>query len=216
MTKAFTDEESTSARRVVLMDYGVGNLGSVAGALRRLGYRVRASADPIDFEAADAVVLPGVGAMPAAMQTLRQTSLDAVITRLYHEQRVPILGICLGTQLMFQHSDEGDVGCLGLLKGRVRRFSNGSCHVGWSQCPVPAGAEGESIEAALYFNHSYFIDADPSVVTSEVTVEGHGKVAAIVQSGCFVGMQFHPEKSQATGAALLRRFIENTSEAPHA
>ncbi len=207
MIVAAGEKTAGSAKQVVIMDYGAGNVGSLVGALHRLNYRVRVSADPTDFVGADAVILPGVGAMPSAIKSIRNQGLDNVIARLLADGTVPVIGICLGMQLMFEHSEEGDVAGLGMLGGVVRRLSNVSCHVGWSNCYVPL-SNGNQTEAAVYFNHSYFVQPDPSILKSVANVEGHGDIPAIVQSGNFVGMQFHPEKSQFTGAALLRHFIE--------
>lgn len=210
-----SDAGITELKRVVVLDYGVGNLGSLAGAFRRLNYRVRVSAEPAEFTGVDAVILPGVGAMPAAIHNLRDRGLDRVIARLLEDGRTPVIGICLGMQLMFEHSEEGDVAGLGMLRGQVRRFANAGCHVGWSLCKAPLG-NNKQVDGAFYFNHSYFVDPDPGVLKSHVQVDGHGAVAAIVQSGNFVGVQFHPEKSQAMGAALLRHFIETGDGNCHA
>ena len=200
-------ETFNNAKRVVVMDYGVGNLGSLAGAFRRLNFRVQLSSEPDDFSSADAVVLPGVGAMPLAMHNIRNRELDRVISELFQDGKIPVVGICLGMQLMFDHSEEGDVSGLGIIRGQVRRFPNALCHVGWSICRYPT-CNGLHDTGAFYFNHSYYVDTDSSGLDSSVNVEGHGKIAAIVRSRNFVGMQFHPEKSQAAGVALLRSFID--------
>jgi imidazole glycerol-phosphate synthase subunit HisH len=215
MIKADGEITADSPKQVVIMDYGAGNVGSLVGALHRLNYRVRVSAVAMDFQGADAVILPGVGAMPSAIKSIRNQGLDKVIGQLLADGKIPVIGICLGMQLMFEHSEEGDVAGLGMLGGVVRRLSNVSCHVGWANCYVPLGDDYQT-EAAVYFNHSYFVEPDPSILKSVANVEGHGDIAAIVQSGNFVGMQFHPEKSQSTGAALLRHFIEPISRGAYA
>jgi len=213
MNLSASEKSRGESKHVVLMDYGVGNLGSVAGALRRLGYRTSVASDPAGFAQADAVVLPGVGAMPAAMRTLRSTGLDALVGRLVRENRIPVIGICLGLQLMFQHSDEGDIDCLGLLPGQVRRFPDGGCHVGWSLSSLPLSVALGAARAAFYFNHSYYVETKTDLILGHTEVEGHGPIATVVRAGCFTGMQFHPEKSQAAGAALLRACIEGELDA---
>lgn len=213
MTSQVLQEASAKARRrVVLMDYGVGNLGSLKGTLHRLGYQTSVGRQAADFNEADAVLLPGVGAMPAAMSALHRTKLDSVVADLLTAQTIPMIGICLGMQLMFQHSEEGDSPGLGLLKGQVRRFRDHGCHVGWSVCPTPVGStqDGGWTDAAFYFNHSYFIDADPAITRSVAQVEGQGPIATIVQSGNFTGLQFHPEKSQTAGTDLLHYLLDKS------
>lgn len=215
MTNFPPRDASAIPRKIAVMDYGVGNLNSLAGALKRLNYRVRVSSEPSEFYGVDAVVLPGVGAMNTAIENLRNLGLDGVIERLLSSSKTPVIGICLGMQLMFEHSEEGDIAGLNLLPGRVRRFLGSRCHVGWAVCGYPAGS-GSYAEGAFYFNHSYFVDADPRVVKSQVNVDGHGKIAAIVRYRNFTGLQFHPEKSQATGAELFRHIIETNKVESHA
>jgi len=193
---------------VAVINSGGANLGSVVQALHRLGADSVLTADPEVIRSATRVILPGVGAAAAAMAALREHGLVEVIGGLDQ----PVLGICLGLQLLFDGSDEGDVDCLGLLPGRVTRLPETPGlrlpHMGWNQLqwklddPLAAGLEGSEW---FYFVHSYAAPADAAVATSE-----HGaRFAAIVRHENFAACQFHPEKSAAAGARLLKNFLES-------
>lgn len=192
---------------VVLVDAGGANIGSVCYALERLGVNARLSADPTVIVAADRVILPGVGAAPVAMQRLLALGLVDVVRGLTQ----PLLGICLGMQLLFESSDEGDVECLGLLPGRVTKLRSQPGvrvpHMGWHGLrrrrddPFLAGVDDG---AAAYFVHSF---AAP-VTADTVALCTHGvEFAAVVRRGHCHGAQFHPERSGAVGAQLLRNFL---------
>lgn len=192
---------------VALIDSGGANIGSVRYALERLGVRARMTAEPDEIVSADRVILPGVGAAPAGMARLHELGLVEVVRGL----RQPLLGICLGMQLLFESSEEGDVECLGLLPGRVRKLPAGPGirvpHMGWNALrPVREDALLGGIEARAqaYFVHSY---AAP--VTGD-TLAGceHGiEFAAVVRRGHCFGAQFHPERSAAVGARLFENFL---------
>jgi glutamine amidotransferase len=192
---------------VVLVDSGGANIGSVRYALERLGVQATMSADAAVITAADRVILPGVGAAAPAMARLRELALVDTLRRLTQ----PLLGICLGMQLLFDGSEEGDVACLGLLPGRVRRMPEAPGvrvpHMGWNRLhPTRASSllAGIGDGAQAYFVHSY---AAP--VTADCLAScRHGEdFAAVVQRGNVAGAQFHPERSAAVGAALLGNFL---------
>ena len=198
-----------STLRVVLIDAGGTNIGSVCCALQRLGVEARLSDNPIAIHNASHVILPGVGAAGHGMQRLRSSGLDRVIRTL----RQPVLGVCLGMQLLFEHSAEGDTPCLGLLRGEVRPLSADAGlrvpHMGWNtleqlrEDPLLAGLEGGDTHA--YFVHSYAAPIGPDALATCT----HGVAfSAVVRRGNFCGMQFHPERSAAVGARLLRNFLE--------
>jgi imidazole glycerol phosphate synthase glutamine amidotransferase subunit len=174
--------------RVAICDYGAGNVRSVAVAFRRLGAEL-----VDDAAAADLAVLPGVGSAASAMAGLRERGLDEVLRARFAAGR-PILGICLGLQLALEESEEdGGVGGLGLLPGRAVRLRDGRVpRIGWA--PVEPGGE------AFYFAHSFAAETPAAVARSE------GIVAAAA-AGCFLGVQFHPEKSGPAGARFLRRCL---------
>ena len=193
---------------LVLVDSGGANIGSVRYALQRLGVESRLSADPAEIRAADRVILPGVGAAGPGMARLRELGLVDTLRGL----RQPLLGICLGMQLLFESSEEGEVECLGLLPGRIRKLADAPGlrvpHMGWNQLRSLRGntlLEGIADEAYAYFVHSY---AAP-VTDDCVAATEHGEpFAAVVARNNVFGAQFHPERSAAVGARLLRNFLE--------
>lgn len=192
---------------VALVDAGGANLGSVRYALERLGAPVRMVRDADELQGATRVVLPGVGAAATAMALLRGRGLDVALRAL----EVPLLGICLGMQLLFDSSEEGDVACLGLLPGRVRRLQAGQGlrvpHMGWNALePLRRGTllRGFDGEARVYFVHGYAAPVTADCVAACV----HGeRFAAVVERGRVAGVQFHPERSSAAGARLLANFL---------
>jgi glutamine amidotransferase len=191
---------------VVLVDSGGTNIGSVRYALQRLGVDARLADDATTIRAASHVILPGVGAAAPGMARLREAGLVDVVRSLTQ----PVLGVCLGMQLLFEHSEESDTPCLGLIPGRLRRFTGDSLrvpHMGWNSLqptrphPLLAGIE---TGAFAYFVHSY---AAPVGEYTLACSEYGGAFSAVVQRGNFHGAQFHPERSAAVGAQLLRNFI---------
>lgn len=205
---------------IAVLDYGMGNLRSVQKALESLGADARLVSDPDRLAAADAAVLPGVGAISDAMAELRRTGLDQAI-RAYLATGRPFLGICLGMQMLFGESEERGPGepapsGLGILPGRVRRLPGGPGlkvpHMGWNRLEdvrgplfgAPEGGAGEG--PSVYFVHSYYVEcADRSLVTARAT---HGiAFDAAVERDNLAGVQFHPEKSGAEGLAILRRWL---------
>lgn len=196
---------------IAIIDYGMGNLHSVSKAVERLGYEALITANPEEIASADGAILPGVGAFGDAMENLRETRLDEV-TKAYAASGKPLLGICLGMQLLFSESEEyGRNEGLSLLPGKVIRFQGDYKvpHMGWnklsfanSQSPLFTGlAEGH-----VYFVHSYH--AKPEQATDLLaTTDYYQQVTAIVGRGNVYGMQFHPEKSGELGMQLLGNFL---------
>lgn len=194
--------------RVAIVDSGGTNIGSVSYALERLGATARLTADRGDILAADRVVLPGVGAARAGMERLRASGLDEVLPQV----QAPLLGVCLGMQLLFDHcAEDGGVATLGMIPGEVGPIPAGPGvrvpHMGWNVLtdladdPLLAGIEeGER----AYFVHSY---AAP-VGAHTIAATSHGTAwSAVVRSGSRWGAQFHPERSASVGARLLRNFV---------
>ncbi len=193
---------------VAVIDAGGANFGSVCYALERLGARPRIVRDADALAGAPRVLLPGVGAAGPAMSLLRVRGFAEVLPVL----PVPLLGICLGMQLLFEASDEGDVACLGLLPGRVRKLAGGSGlrvpHMGWNTLePVAASPLLGGIESDA---HVYFVHGYAAPVTGDcIAACTHGaQFAAMVARGRIAGAQFHPERSSATGARLLANFLQ--------
>jgi glutamine amidotransferase len=199
---------------IILIDAGTGNLRSVQKALEKVGAKVTRSADPQAVLAARKVVLPGVGAFGDFMSGLRARGLQDAIEQVA-ARGVPLLGICVGMQALFEVGEEmGEHAGLGLLPGRVERLAESLSvkipHTGWNQVRVQKEAplfDGIRSGAYVYFNHSYFCrPSDSSVVVA--TTDYGVEFACAVQRGHIFGVQFHPEKSQAVGLQLLKNFLE--------
>ena len=206
---------------ITIVDYGVGNLRSVQKALERVGARAVVSDDPAVLDAAQGVILPGVGAFGDAMANLRSRQLLAPVLR-QAEKGKPLLGICLGMQLLFNESEEmGHHPGLGLLPGRVVRFPEGKLkvpHIGWNQLRLATAAmtgegllHGMAPGAYAYFVHSYY--AIPEQEADVLATTEYGVAfASVVGRGTVWGAQFHPEKSQEVGLRLLENFAQLVKE----
>ena len=197
---------------IAVVDYGLGNLGSVIKGFRHAGVEVVLTGDPEELSGAEALVLPGDGAFGSTMDEVRSRGLAPVLTQAAADGR-PLLGICIGMQVLFEESEEHGVHKgLGLLPGRVRRFSDELPvpHMGWNRLtrrrdhPMLDGFEEGS---HVYFVHSYYCDAQPEdvVATSDYGID----FPAIVARGSVVGVQFHPEKSQAVGLRMVAAFVRH-------
>jgi imidazole glycerol-phosphate synthase subunit HisH len=192
---------------VAIIDGGGANIASLRFALTRLGVDSSLTADPDTIRSASHVILPGVGAARAAMDRLRAKRLDEVIPQLTQ----PVLGICLGLQLLFERSEEDDAACLGILGGVVRRFTAAPGrpvpHMGWNdvavtrRSPLLAGVPDRSY---FYFVHSYAAEPGPATVGQ---AEYGWPFSAVVESGNFLATQFHPERSGPVGARVLDNFL---------
>jgi len=199
---------SASGDKIALVDYGMGNLRSVARAFERLGREVRVTSQAAELRASDRVVLPGVGSARDTMTALRAGGLDDAL-RAHIAAGRPYLGICLGLQVLLDEADEGGVGpCLGVIPGRVERFPDSLGlavpHMGWNlvklERPHPVLAEDY-----YYFVHSYRATRVAAADTLARTDYGEQFASAIGRGSC-VAVQYHPEKSQRAGLELLQRF----------
>ena len=199
--------------RIGLIDYGMGNLHSVQRAFERLGASLVPVLDATAMEGCDALVLPGVGAFDPAMERLQTSGLAAAIQHWCAAGR-PLLGICLGLQLLFERSDEGKAAGLGVLGGAVRALPKSPGHpiphMGWEPLqpkqPSPLLPAG-STETWVYFVHSYAAEpSDPACTTAAVAF-AHTTVTAAVWQGAIGACQFHPEKSGPHGQAILQRWL---------
>jgi len=193
--------------QLAIIDSGGANIASLLFAMERLRIPAVLTTDAAQLQAASHVMLPGVGAAADCMARLRKAGLIETIRQL----RQPLLGICVGMQLLFESSEEGDVPCLGLLPGRVQRFANRPDlpvpHMGWNQLEFTAGApllQDIAHGDYVYFVHSYCVPV--SELTLAATHYGE-PFSAVVQHGHIYGAQFHPERSAASGAQLLQNFL---------
>jgi imidazole glycerol-phosphate synthase subunit HisH len=202
---------------LVIVNSGVGNVRSVANMLRRVGVAPAIADDPQTIDSADALILPGVGSFDAAMRRFRSAGIGDALDRKARAGRAPILGICLGMQLMCDRSDEGSEPGFGWIRGEMRRFqpSGGGDqrirvpHMGWNIVHPPQDDPlyiklGD--EPRFYFDHSYYFvprDAEPEIAWTRHGVD----FAAGVRQGMLFGVQFHPEKSHRFGLQLLGNFV---------
>lgn len=192
---------------VVLVDSGGANIGSVRYALQRLGVEAGLTRDAAAIRAADRVILPGVGAAAPAMARLRESGLVDVLRSLTQ----PVLGVCLGMQLLCAHSDEGGVDGLGLIDANVQRFAGHEGlrvpHMGWNRVEAVASnrlfADGAG-NGWAYFVHSYAV---PVCATTLATCDYGGAFSAAIGRDNFLGVQYHPERSAGFGMATLRNFL---------
>lgn len=200
---------------IAIIDYGMGNLGSIANMLRKIGADATITADPAVISAADRLILPGVGSFGAGMAHLEERGLLPVLDRRVRQDGVPILGICLGMQLFTRHSEEGDVRGLGWIEADTRRFRTSDApaglrvpHMGWNT--VAPRRDHDVLrdlpeDPRFYFVHSYHVVCDDPTDELCTTVHGYA-FASVVHRGNVVGTQFHPEKSHRFGLHLLRNF----------
>lgn len=193
--------------KVALVDSGGTNIGSVRSALRRFGVDAMAGSDSATLRSASHVIMPGVGAAEPGMCRLQAHGLVDTVRSLQQ----PVLGICLGMQLLFEHSEEADTDCLGIVQGCVRKMkSDGGVrvpHIGWntlSHTRDNALFTGEDVGAHAYFVHSF---AAPISIATIATTEHGEQFSAAIQHENFFGVQFHPERSSDLGARVMRRFL---------
>lgn len=194
--------------RIAIIDYKAGNTYSVIHALQRLGAKVELTADKERIQTADKVVFPGQGEAGQAMRYLRSHHLDQVIRDL----RQPVLGICIGQQLMCSHSEEGDTPCLGIFDINVHRFRP-QCHtekvphIGWNSIAQPQSALFKGIEGGeyVYFVHSYCVPVSPWTIAVTDYVQ---PFSAALHRDNFYATQFHPEKSGSVGERILQNFLD--------
>lgn len=208
-------------KTVTIVDYGLGNLGSVANMLRKVGVASVRASTPDEIAKATALILPGVGHYDMGMNNLRSRGFEPVLNTLVIEQKVPVLGICLGAQLLGRGSEEGTARGLGWIAADVKRFAfpGGASlpipHMGWNDVEPtdPVLFKGhQPSETRFYFVHSYHLVADDPGDVAAWTTYGY-RFAAAVRRGNIVGAQFHPEKSHKHGMAMLRNWLEAVGHA---
>ena len=192
--------------KLAVIKYNAGNIRSVVFALERMGVNTIVTDDPHELLTADKLIFPGVGEASSAMKYLKQRKLDQLI----RDSRQPLLGICLGMQLLCSHSDENDTECIGIFDTRIKRFAASGLkvpQVGWNSLREMQGDLFRNVSepAYCYFVHSYY--AELSADTIAITDYGSPFCSAIARNN-FYGVQFHPEKSAETGEQILKNFLE--------
>lgn len=192
---------------IAIIQYNAGNVQSVQNALKRLGYEAVVSNDPAVLQSAEKIIFPGVGNAGAAMKDLQETGLDQLIPTL----KQPLLGICVGMQLLCKHSEESDTPCLGIVDAPVKKFQATASfkvpQVGWNTLYNCRSGLLNAVpeNAFVYYVHSYYAAlCEATVAITDYTLS----YSAAVQKDNFYGVQFHTEKSAATGDRILKNFIE--------
>lgn len=190
---------------IAIVKYNAGNIRSVQNAVERMGYEVKITDDPIELMKAEKVIFPGVGEAASAMNYLRSKGLDDTIKNL----KQPVLGICLGLQLMCSTSEEGETKCLGIFPNRVLKFRGTELipHMGWNEIAALNGELFASVSENenVYFVHSYYAElSDYSIALCDYIQP----FSAAIKKDNFYATQFHPEKSAGIGAQILKNFLE--------
>ena len=202
---------------ITIVDYGVGNLGSIINMLKKVGAKAQASSDPDVLRKAEKLILPGVGAFDAGMRKLNEAGLVPLLNELVLEKKVPVIGLCLGMQLMTKKSEEGVEAGLGWIDAETVRFKFGQenahlrgPHMGWNTLDIQGQhrlVSGLGLESRFYFVHSYHIVCADETDVVAYTEYGY-PLAAIINKNNIMGAQFHPEKSHKFGMQLLKNFAE--------
>lgn len=191
--------------KIAIIDYGAGNIQSIKFAIKRLGYEAVLSSDAREIQEADKVIFPGVGEASSAMKMLRQTGLDTIIPDL----KQPVLGICLGMQLMCEDSEEGSTKGLGIFDAKVVKFDNSVKvpQIGWNQIYDLESElfEGIREKEYVYLVHSFYVkECEETIASTEYGVE----YTSAIRKNNFYGVQFHPEKSSKAGERILENFLK--------
>ncbi len=200
--------------RLSIIDYGMGNIGSLTNMIARAGGQAEIVSSPESVHASAKLVLPGIGAFDNAMRRIEDLGLRGALDKKVQEEKTPILCICLGAQLITLQSEEGELPGLGWVQGRVKRFNSTEGlripHMGWNDVEVKKTSRlfrGMEADASFYFVHSYFIELDDPADVLTTTRYGIDFVSSIEHDNIFA-TQYHPEKSHRYGLQLIRNFVE--------
>ncbi len=195
---------------IAIIDYLAGNAPSVLSAVKKLGYEASAVQKPEQLKGASHIILPGVGSAGATMRSLQEAGFIEPLTEMVLEQKVKFLGVCVGMQILFQHSEEEDAECLGWLKGKVLRFDQNGLRVpqmGWNEVEFEKDVEFEAENGYFYFVNSYYVVPENSQDVWGTTEYGNRFTSAVNKENIYA-TQFHIEKSGPAGLALLDGFLQ--------
>ena len=200
---------------ITIVDYGLGNVGAFANMYKRMNQPVRAARTAAELEDAERIILPGVGAFDYAMNLLDESGMRGALEEHVHERKTPLIGVCVGMQILADSSDEGSRAGLGWIPGKVRHFTAAGAdpdqplpHMGWNDVQPVADQplfEGLEEDARFYFLHSYLVECEDRTHVTATANYGLEFGCAVRKDNVY-GVQFHPEKSHHFGAALLRNF----------
>lgn len=207
-------------KQIAIFDYGVGNVASIANAIGFLGYKVKITAEKDELNNSHLIVLPGVGAFEYAMSSIKNHSKKELLEDFALKERRPIVGICLGMQILFEESEENGLHRgLGWIPGKVVKIPEAKgCpvpHVGWNQVIISKGHQSffgpKLTEPFFYFDHSFSVRCDEKYISSFCNY-GENQIVASVKKDNVAGVQFHPEKSDRSGLKLFRNVIESVEK----
>lgn len=203
-------------QKIVIIDYGMGNIGSIENMLKYLGVKAIISSDVDVILSADKIILPGVGHFDRAMNNIKDLGLTDVLREMALVKKTPFLGICLGMQIMCQSSEEGFLPGLSFIQAEVKKFDFGSDsklkvpHMGWNKIRINKSSailNGLDDDSRFYFVHSYFVKCQNEIDVLTQTTHGFNFVSSF-QVDNLIGAQFHPEKSHRFGVTLFKNFLE--------
>ena len=201
---------------ITVLDYGIGNLGSVLNMVNKVGGIAKKGSTPLDIETADKLIITGVGSFDAGMRALQERDLVGPIREVIAERKIPVLGICLGMHLLCLSSDEGKIPGIGVFDAHVRKFSTENYsmrkvpHMGWNTVAVQKTnplVNSSSSEIRFYFVHSYYVECSNKEDVLMTTTYGEEFTSGFSRENTY-GVQFHPEKSHRFGIDLIRNFCE--------
>ena len=201
-------------KKIAIIDYGMGNLGSISNMLKHLGYQSLITSDIAEIKSSDFLILPGVGKFDRAMKNIRDLDLEEALKRKVKEDKIPILGICLGMQIMCKSSEEGIESGLGLIDYEVKKFNFENSdlkvpHMGWNYVQMDEDNilhKNLPENTRFYFVHSYYVEENKPAFKIFTTHYGLDFVSGFASKNLF-GVQFHPEKSHKYGKALFTNFL---------
>ena len=203
---------------ITVIDYGMGNIGALTNMIDYVGFKTKISSNPQEIRTAKKIILPGVGRMDVAMKLINKLGISDAIVEASENIDVKILGICMGMQMLFEESEEGNSKGIGLIKGKVKKFNFNDKelkvpHMGWNNISIKKKGTilGEKIFQRYYFVHSYYVECTNYEDVVATTEYGHDFVSAVKKDNIFA-IQFHPEKSHKDGINFFKNFVKDNND----